>query len=306
MAVKSSMLFSSLRDIPLLTVPMANVTVMRLDRVGGAAPGNKSFKLRHSLQRARRQGLRRILSFGGAWSNHLHALAAVGAEMGMETIAVVRGGEVDTPMLQDARRWGMHIVPVSRTQYRRRSDPEWCEELAQRFAPCLVIPEGGASGDGVRGCLEIGRLIRDSGRRFTRVVLPVGTGTTLAGLVADLEPDIEVVGISALRGARDLEQRVLASLDESGLVPRASWRILHHYHCGGFARTNAALRSFMLAFEDAQAIALEPVYTGKLFYAIHAQLDTAAWSPDEPILAIHTGGLQGRRGFPWLSGDQSG
>lgn len=280
---------------------MDNVRVLRLDLLGGSAPGNKVYKLRGSLEQARRDGVSRIVSFGGAWSNHLHALAALGAELGLETIAIIRGGEQETAMIQDIRCLGMKLIPVSRQEYRRRNDSDYLQNLQRKFSPCLVVNEGGANPQGVRGSMEIADLINTLGQDWSRVVLPVGTGTTLAGLAAGLDCADELVGVSALKGANDLDRRVAAALDSSSLSARLSWTILHDYHCGGFARASAQLRRFITEFERVQSLPLEPVYTGKMLFAIHSLLASGQWHRDEPVLAIHTGGLQGRRGYPWLT-----
>jgi 1-aminocyclopropane-1-carboxylate deaminase len=277
------------------------VSLLRLDQCGGPAPGNKAFKLSEYLARAEQQGIQRLVSFGGAWSNHLHALAAVGNARGVETVGIVRGEArtFESAMLLDAQRWGMRIVPVTRQEYRLRNDAAYQAKLCERFAPCLLIPEGGATASGALGCAVIGDIIRRSAPRARCIVLPVGTGTTLAGLVASLDESYELYGISALKGAMDLEQRVQQLLDE---LPggRARWRILHDYHCGGFARVDNALRDFMLAFESVHGVPLEPVYTGKMLFGIHQLLRRGELEPLTPILAIHTGGLQGRRGYTWL------
>ena len=282
---------------------MGNVSLLRLDQTGGLAPGNKSFKLRENLVEARRLGVRCLVSFGGAWSNHLHALAAVGRENGFATVGIVRGEatESESPMLQDARAWGMRIVHVSRADYRQRNTRDYLEQVAKQFAPCLVIPEGGANAAGTRGCMEIAGLVREFAPGARRIFLPVGTGTTLAGLVTGLGRGYEVVGISALKGASDLEQRVEQALAACGATEIAHWRILHDYHCGGFARSNAQLRDFMLEFENLHGVPLDPVYTGKMLSAIHQRLQCAELDSTTPVLAIHTGGLQGRRGYNWLA-----
>ena len=295
---------TALAAAPVLGVNLANTTLLRLDQGGGLAPGNKHFKLSANLDRARQLGVSRLVSFGGAWSNHLHALAAVGAEQGFATVGIVRGddGVAATAMLADARRWGMHIVNVSRTQYRDRHDPAYLNRLRARFAPCLLIPEGGANPEGARGCMAIADLLKARPHTARHILLPVGTGTTLAGLVAGLGADYDITGVAALRGAADLEQRVGQALASLPGESRARWRILHDAHCGGFARVDAGLRAFMLAFEAVHGIALEPVYTGKMLYAIYRRLRSGEWRSDVPLLAIHTGGLQGRRGYDWLGG----
>ena len=283
---------------------MGNVWLLRLDCGGGLAPGNKYFKLAGNLAAAKRKGVNRLVSFGGAWSNHLHALAAVGAEQGFATVGIIRGDEdaADTAMIADARAWGMQIVRVSRTEYRRRLEPAYLADIQQRFAPCMVVPEGGSNRAGVRGCAAIADLVRTHSPAARHILLPVGTGTTLAGLAAGLDSTYQVTGIAALKGAVDLEHRVEQALAAVAANTVAPWRILHEDHCGGFARTSAELRAFMLEFEAVQGIPLEPVYTGKLLYAIYRRLRSGQWRTDIPLLAIHTGGLQGRRGYPWLEG----
>jgi 1-aminocyclopropane-1-carboxylate deaminase len=296
----SAALLSRLSPEPVLGVSMAHVLLLRLDRTGGLAPGNKSFKLQGNIAAAQRGGSNRLVSFGGTWSNHLHALAAAAHEQGMESVGLVRGGEQDTAMLADARAWGMRVELLSRSDYRRRNDPDYLRQVAERYAPCLLIPEGGANSEGVAGCVGIADLVREHAPEIARVVLAVGTGTTLAGLAAGLGSATAtgIVGISVLRGAHDLEQRVQNALAVYGEGEHASWEILHDHHCGGYARVSPALREFILAFEAVQGIALDPVYTGKMLFAVHQLCASGQWD-SSPLLAVHTGGLQGRRGFSW-------
>jgi 1-aminocyclopropane-1-carboxylate deaminase len=295
-------MLTQLGEEPVAGVSMANVALLRLDAGGGLAPGNKKFKLAGNLSAARRGGIKRLVSFGGAWSNHLHALAAVGAEQGFATVGIVRGEDngAESATLVDARRWGMQIVRVSRAEYRRRHDADYLADLQQRYAPCVVIPEGGANAEGARGCMAIAELIRTATPTARHILVPVGTATTMAGLVAGLGCDYEVTGVAALKGATDLERRAQQLLEATADAGLARWRILHDYHCGGFARVSSGLREFMLAFEAAHEVALDPVYTGKLLYAIHQRLQSGEFDADLPLLAVHTGGLQGRRGFSWL------
>lgn len=304
MSPLASNLLYPLDPTPIGGVSMANVSLLRLDKTGGLAPGNKWFKLQGNLAQAREMGIRRLVSFGGAWSNHLHALAAVGREHGYETIGIVRGecGPPESAMLADSRSWGMRIVKVSRSEYRQRNDPDYLKRLQEQFAPCLVIPEGGANTTGASGCMAIAELVKAVAPGPARVLLAVGTGTTLAGVVAGLgNGGYQVVGISALKGAGDLEHRVTRAL--AGFAPAhptAQWDILHDYHCGGFARSSADLRQFIIEFERIQGVELEPVYTGKMLFALHQLLGSGQWDSSAPIVAIHTGGLQGRRGYSWL------
>lgn len=301
MEANSTIPVCALGPKPVCGQSLGTVSVLRLDQADSLAPGNKAFKLRTFLQGARQQGVTRVLSFGGPWSNHLHALAAVGAEEGLQTVGIVRGGESDTAMLEDARQWGMELVPVSRADYRRRSDVDYQQQLMQRHGPCLLIPEGGASAEGVEGCRQIASIVNKLGQHWRAVILPVGTGTTLAGLGLDLACADELLGVSALRGAVDLDQNVQTMLDQAGAAASVPWKILHDFHGGGFARCDESLKTFIKEFERVHSLPLEPVYTGKMFNAIGSMLAQGRWSEDDPILAIHTGGLQGRRGFAWLS-----
>ena len=289
--------------MPVLGVSLGHVSLLRLDQTGGPAPGNKSFKLGHYFFEAKRLGIARLVSFGGVWSNHLHALAATGYQLGFETVGIIRGEPTEEPsaMLADARRWGMRLVYVSRQEYRQRHDIVYQQQLKERFAPCLLIPEGGASIGGARGCMAVADIIRQRAPLARHIVVPVGTGTTMAGLVAGLDESFKIDGISALKGAHDLAQRVQDLLQHLPHDNPASWQILHDYHCGGFARVNRSLREFMLTFEAIHGFELEPVYTGKMLLAIHQLRACGAWDKDAPVLAIHTGGLQGRRGYSWLS-----
>jgi 1-aminocyclopropane-1-carboxylate deaminase len=292
---------------PVLGVSLRNVSLLRLDQTGSPAPGNKSFKLAHYFDEARHRGISRLVSFGGVWSNHLHALAAAGQHHGIATIGIVRGDECgeDTAMLADARRCGMRLLPVSREEYRQRHTVAYQQQLLAQFGPCLLIPEGGASVMGAMGCAAIAELIREHAPLARTIAVPVGTGTTLAGLAAGLDEHRELFGISALRGAFDLDERVRDLVDALGHGVGsghcARWRVLHDFHCGGFARVDSPLREFMLAFEAMHRVSLEPVYTGKMLFAIHQLRKRGEWDTNSPVLAIHTGGLQGRRGYPWLT-----
>lgn len=281
---------------------MDSVSLLRLDLTGGLAPGNKYYKLKGNLSLARNAHQSRILTFGGAWSNHLHALAALGHEQGIETIGIVRGEEPATPsaMLRDASNWGMKLVYVSRTEYRSRNEPEYLQCLQGRFGPCMIIPEGGADATGVQGCTQIAELISKHARQIDRVVVAVGTGTTLAGLAIGLPNTNEILGISVLKGAEYLEQNVHELVGGNSSPKSDNWRILHNHHCGGYARVSPELKQFILEFEQLHRIPLDPVYTGKMLFAIHQMIKNNE-NPGQTV-AVHTGGLQGRRGFSWLEG----
>lgn len=298
----NSKLIQRLSPAPVLGVSLARVSMLRLDLAGGLAPGNKLFKLNENFTEAQRNGNTRLASFGGAWSNHLHALAALGHERGFESIGIVRGEKPAAPsaMLCDAARWGMQLRYVSRSDYRQRNSPEFVAALLKDIGPCHIIPEGGANTAGAMGCKAIAQLLPTEVDVPRRIVLAVGTGTTLAGIAAALPCSADIVGVAVLKGASDLGDRVRKRLQDLGANQVGSWRVAHDHHCGGYARVSPELKAFILEFERVHKIPLDPVYTGKALFAVFKMVQTGDW--DGEIIAIHTGGLQGRRGYPWLSG----
>ena len=207
----------TLRD-PLYAARGVTLGVLRLDLLHPLWGGNKLFKLLPNLRRAEALGLRRVISFGGAHSNHLHALAAWGREHGLQTVGIVRGEAPvqPGPTLRDLHDRGMRIRHVSRAAYRRRADPAWVEELTRDLMPALVIPEGGDNAEGFAGCRELGRSIAALEGGWDVIALACGTGTTLAGLVAG--SGAFVLGVAALRDAAGITARAAGHLgpDSSG------------------------------------------------------------------------------------------
>lgn len=275
------------------------IDILRLDQLHGAASGNKWYKLQGHLDAARQQGARTLVSFGGPWSNHLHALAAVGQQVGLSTVGLVRGeGRNTTAMLDDAQRWGMTIRFVGYGDYRRRHDPVWQSQCLSEFDRAYLIPEGGAGEQGLRGCADIAKRIPAG--VYHRVMLACGTGTTLAGLASALPVTTEVVGISAVKKTRQMKRDIADALAGKNVAP---WRVDDRFHLGGFGRVADELAEFVLGFEADQGIPLDPIYTAKLCYAaaaMHRAGELAGWGR---VLLVHTGGLQGRRGFPGVFAD---
>jgi len=289
--------------------------IKREDLLDQHISGNKLYKLIGHLQLARQQGAQVLVSFGGYYSNHLHALATVGQRLGLMTVGVVRGEEPSqlNPTLTDCRQRGMRLIFTSRAQYRNKDCPDYLDELKQTFPGAYIIPEGGAGKEGLLGCQALGAQITQyfTGQPLT-VCVPCGTGTTLAGLVAGaaLEgpQEHEYEGFSVVKPRPNDERlevtvnRWLAPFEQTA-IPR--WRINYDFHAGGYAKLPAALLDFMLGFEDQTGISLDPVYTAKMLWGIESLARQGRWQAGANVLALHTGGLQGRRGFAALSGSSS-
>jgi len=285
------------------------VAIWRLDLLDAAAPGNKLFKLDENLQAARREGYSRILSFGGAFSNHIHALALSGRATGIETIGVIRGepSAIENPTLRDAQDAGMQLHFVDRETYRVLTQKhaltqksfrsnDLLAELQQHFGPCYIVPEGGANRLGVLGCRALGVAIGQMPEQPDCVVLPTATGSTLAGIVAGLDNRTHVLGIAVLKGGSFIAQQVSEHLREISAEHCSAWRIDLDHHCGGYARVPDALGYFVTQFGEQTGIGIEPVYSGKMLYAIHNLIERGEFARGTRILAVHTGGMQGARG----------
>jgi 1-aminocyclopropane-1-carboxylate deaminase len=274
---------------------------LRLDLIDERIGGNKWFKLLPNFVQAQAAGCKRIVSFGGAWSNHLHALAAAGARFGIDTVGIVRGEAAHglTPTLADAHAWGMQLEFVGRQEYRRRADAQYLAELAQRYAPCVLIPEGGSNAAGIAGCEAIGRaIIRDEQTlrqhllAHRHVVLAVATGGTLCGLARALDEHFIVHAIPVLHAGNSIAH-MLASWAPNR---RCEVRIVHGYEQGGYARLPVSLAAFIDRFQQHSGIELDAVYTGKAMFALHDLVMRGAFAAGSDVVFVHTGGLQGNRG----------
>ncbi len=271
------------------------INVLRLDLIDPDLSGNKYFKLKYIIQYAVEKNYKKLLSFGGAYSNHIHALALAGRRYGLETVGLIRGEEHQplNPTLQDAVDAGMTLYYLSRSEYKRRQDNDYIEEIKARFPDCYIIPEGGSSVLGVKGCMDIAAYIPSA---TDIILLPCGTGATLAGIAAAC-PDKQVVGISVLKNAYYLESDIGNYMSNLGISDVGNWRVEHDFHCGGYAKAPDDLTVYIEDFVRAHQISIEPVYSGKLFYAVEKLITANVFSAGTNILVLHTGGLQGIRGM---------
>lgn len=255
--------------------------------------GNKWRKLQYNLLRAKEEGYKTLLTFGGAYSNHLAAVASAGDHLGFATIGMVRGEAVDNPTLALAQQNGMELHFVDRTTYRKKKDPEYLRQLEERFGKVYILPEGGTNAAAYPGCAALAKeIMTQCPEPPTHLAVACGTGGTLTGLLSGL-PDLphpQVIGISALKGdfmRREVEQQ-LASIGQS----HNNWQVHSNFHHGGYARQSAQLLAFIQSFYQQHGILLEPVYTGKLFFALYALLAQGYFPAGSRVVGIHTGGMQ--------------
>ena len=247
--------------------------------------GNKWRKLKYNLLAAQEQGFTTLLTFGGAYSNHLYATAAAGQKFGFHTIGIVRGDELASKPLNTTLTFcqasGMHLHFISRDAYRRKDTPDFLSELVKQFSPCYILPEGGTNELAVRGTAEsMPEVITQLGYAPDYVCCPVGTGGTVAGLAQSTPDETNVLGFMALK--------IPEATHSEGWIPM----IDHHF--GGYAKTTPELLRFIRAFEQKTGVPLEQVYTGKMLYGIYDLARQGYFSDGETVVAIHTGGLQGR------------
>jgi len=288
-------------ELPVAKKKLVTLDCLRLDKVHPFVSGNKWYKLKHHILEAQAAGKGSLLSFGGAYSNHLHALAYAGKSLNVKTIGVVRGevsGQL-TPTLQDCIDWGMELHWLNRLEYRDIASAESVKAYSSKFPEAWIIPEGGAGEQGILGIKSLFSSLHHAGViNYDVVACAVGSGATFAGIVQANIGAAQCLGFSALKGAHDLEDRVERQIKSSVKVNK--WRICHDYHFGGFAKINSRLTNFISDTYEQHGLLLDPVYTGKMLYGLAEYLHQGRIRPGARILIVHTGGLQGWRGF----GDQ--
>jgi len=279
---------------PLLQAYGVELAIKRDDMLHPVVSGNKWRKLKYNLLAAREQGYRTLLSFGGAYSNHIHALAGVGKQLDFTTIGVIRGESfvTDNSTLSYASSCGMSLHFVDRATYRRRGDADYLAELQQGFGHCYMLPEGGSNELAVLGVAELWQEVEEV---FDYVYTAAGTGATAAGVISAAPAVTEVRVIAVLKGAGFLRQEIAGYLNNT--VETADWQLFDEYHFGGYAHLTPQLVAFMDRFEALHQIPLEPVYTAKMLYALYDQVRSGLIPAGSRVLAIHTGGLQGRAGM---------
>jgi 1-aminocyclopropane-1-carboxylate deaminase len=284
------------------------IWVKRDDLIHPFVQGNKWRKLKYNLEFARAQGFKTLLTFGGAYSNHLYAVAAAGQLFGFQTISIVRGERTEplNSTLQFAASCGMQFYFVSRSDYRMLSNQSLEQIIAFlniSLSNIYLLPEGGTNDLAMRGCSEIIAEIREQlGFSPNVYAVAVGTGGTFAGMLSGLtDADVacKAIGYAVLKGDF-LEKTVQNLLERAQIQVQNDWTIENAYHFGGYAKIKPELLQFKRDFEQKYQFELDYVYTSKLFYGLFADLKRGKFAPNSQIVAIHTGGLQGNEGFNQL------
>ncbi|GAB5379172.1 MAG: pyridoxal-phosphate dependent enzyme [Aliiglaciecola sp.] len=266
----------------------------RDDQIHSVISGNKWRKLSYALEKIYQSPPKMVISFGGGYSNHLHALAYCCAQISVPLLAIVRGDYSDnmTPMLTDIQGWGANIEFVSKAIYQQRTEQHFLGNLIRKHPGATIIPEGGSSEHSQQGVNDI---IVELTQPYDWIIAPVASGGTLAGLSAACgksatHRNTKILGVAALKGENYLESLV------EGLCPSArNWQIEHGFHFGGYAKSNQQLDEFCADFQQSLDVPIEPVYSGKMLFAIRHMVENNEFAQGSKILALHTGGLQGAR-----------
>ena len=260
----------------------------RDDLIHPDLPGNKWRKLKYNLRAARDQGHHTLLTFGGAYSNHIRATAAAGHYVGLNTIGVIRG-EPHEPLnwsLQYAATHGMRLHYLDRTTYRRKSAPEVITSLHHKFGDFYLLPEGGSNALAIHGCAELPAEITTD---FDIICCPCGTGATLAGIAVGLKPAQQAIGFAVLKGAEFLTADVQRLQRSATGSVSPNWHIDYGFHFGGYARTTPELTTFIDRFEQRHGLRLDWIYTAKMMYGILTLIQRGTFPPGTRIIALITG-----------------
>jgi 1-aminocyclopropane-1-carboxylate deaminase len=283
-----------------LTTAGIEVAILRLDQIDPLISGNKWFKLIEHLNIAAQSGAKGIISLGGAHSNHLHALAAAGQRFGFCTVGLLRGHPQETPTVRDLQAFGMQLHWLGYGGYRARHAADFWVPWKARYPDLQPVPEGGGGLPGARGCMQLKaqvckQLSALGWSDYDGWWLACGTGTTLAGLVLAEAGEHQVYGALAVPDDHGVRQQVEVILEEAGFTEPA-YELLDASR-GGFAKVDPSLLEFITQTEQACAIPLEPLYTGKALLVLRQQVEAGAFKKGARLIFVHTGGLQGRRGF---------
>ena len=266
--------------------------IKREDLIHPFISGNKFRKLKYNLLQAKAEKKSKLLTFGGAFSNHIAAVAYAGKENNLETIGIIRGEELaskisENPTLTFAQNCGMKFEFVTREDYKTKATNTFIEDLKGRYGDFYLVPEGGTNSYAVKGCEEI---LTDEDYDFTHICCAIGTGGTISGLINSAKAHQKIIGFPALKGD-------FLSDDIRKFATNSNWEVQLDYHFGGYAKINEELIRFINDFYKQTNIPLDPIYTGKMMFGIVDLINKGYFPKGAKIIAIHTGGLQGIEGM---------
>lgn len=279
-------------DFPGFNLRGCSVHIRREDKIHPYISGNKYHKLKYNIAYALKHSYTTLLTFGGAYSNHILATAVAAKEAGLQSVGIIRGEELylsvdSNPTLRRAKAHGMKFRFVSREDYRKKDSSEFMLQLLEEYPNAYILPEGGNNALAVKGCQEI---LQPGDEAFRLITTAVGTGGTMAGIVKSSLPHQKVLGFSVLKGT--FQQKTLLEYTD-----KTNHFITDAYCFGGYAKVDMLLIEFINEFKEETGIQLDPIYTGKMMYGIRECIKNAFFNENSRILAIHTGGLQGIEGM---------
>ncbi len=268
------------------------LTIKREDLIHPFVSGNKFRKLKYNLAEAKAENQKTLLTFGGAFSNHIAAVAFAGTAQGFKTIGIIRGEELldkiaENPTLKFAQECGMEFEFVSRADYRLKNESDFIENLKLKFGHFYLIPEGGTNELAIKGCQEI---LTKEDEMFDFICCAVGTGGTISGIINSIYPNQKVLGFPALKG--DFLQEEIRNFAKNNF-----WELINDYHFGGYGKVTPELIDFINDFKAKTGIPLDPIYTGKMVFGVINLIHKNYFLEGSKILMIHTGGLQGIQGM---------
>ncbi|MFT6064241.1 MAG: 1-aminocyclopropane-1-carboxylate deaminase [Paraglaciecola sp.] len=283
--------------LPILEEKKVELSIKREDLIHPFVSGNKFRKLKYNLKEAKKLKKKALLTFGGAYSNHIAATAVAGKLAGFKTFGIIRGEELgknltetiaENATLREAHNNGMKLQFVSREDYRQKTSFGFIEKLKNKWGDFYLIPEGGTNILAVKGCEEI---LTEEDKQFNYICSALGTGGTISGLINSLGKQQKVIGFPALKG------NFLSEEIKKYTIKRKNWSLQKEYHFGGYAKYNEELIRFINEFKMDTNVLLDPIYTGKMVFGIIDLIKKDKFAEGTKILAIHTGGIQGIEGI---------
>ena len=269
------------------------VFIKRLDLIDPFISGNKLFKLKHNVDRALLEKKNMLITFGGAFSNHILATAAYAKKKNIDCLAIVRGEEYSelNPLLALAKEYGMNFCFVSRKEYAKRNDNNYISELIRKYKKAFIVPEGGNNKLGVLGAEEI---LETQDKSFDYIICPIGTGATLSGIVNSSNRSQKVIGINCINDTKDVNKNISQKTNKN------NWEIINEFNFGGFAKFDNILTEYLKKFKSNNKITLDLNYTTKMFFGFEELINRRYFQRKSKVLLIHTGGIYGNLGFNYL------